>query len=60
MEMETTDGTVKRLGPGDLVLLEDTSGKGHVTRNPVFIPKNNKLSGQTLCRDPDSGKDCAC
>lgn len=33
VEMETTDGTVQRLGPGDLVLLEDTSGKGHVTRN---------------------------
>ena len=33
VEMETTDGTVRRLGPGDLVLLEDTSGRGHVTRN---------------------------
>lgn len=33
VEMETTDGTVRRLGPGDLILLEDTSGKGHVTRN---------------------------
>ncbi len=33
VEMETTDGTVRKLGPGDLVLLEDTSGKGHVTRN---------------------------
>jgi len=33
VEMETTDGTVRTLGPGDLVLLEDTTGKGHVTRN---------------------------
>jgi quercetin dioxygenase-like cupin family protein len=33
VEMETIDGMVRRLGPGDLVLLEDTSGKGHVTRN---------------------------
>ena len=33
VEAETTDGTVRRLGPGDLVLLEDTSGRGHVTRN---------------------------
>ncbi len=32
VEVETTDGTVRRLGPGDLVLLEDTAGKGHVTR----------------------------
>jgi quercetin dioxygenase-like cupin family protein len=33
VEMETTDGTVREFGPGDLILLEDTSGKGHVTRN---------------------------
>ncbi|HMA04823.1 MAG TPA: cupin domain-containing protein [Methanomicrobiales archaeon] len=33
VEVETTDGTVRRFGPGDLVLLEDTSGRGHVTRN---------------------------
>jgi hypothetical protein len=33
VEMETTDGTVRRFAPGDLVLLEDTSGRGHVTRN---------------------------
>ena len=33
VEMETTDGTVRKLSPGDLVLLEDTTGKGHVTRN---------------------------
>lgn len=33
VEMETTDGTVRKLGAGDLVLLEDTTGRGHVTRN---------------------------
>ena len=33
VEVETTDGTVRRFGPGDLVLLEDTSGRGHRTRN---------------------------
>jgi quercetin dioxygenase-like cupin family protein len=33
VEMETSDGTVRRLTPGDLILLEDTSGKGHLTRN---------------------------
>ncbi len=33
VEMETTDRTVRRFMPGDLVLLEDTSGKGHLTRN---------------------------
>ena len=33
VEVETTDGAVRRLRPGDLVLLEDTSGRGHITRN---------------------------
>ena len=33
VQMETTDGEVRQLGPGDLVLLEDTSGRGHLTRN---------------------------
>jgi hypothetical protein len=33
VEMETTDGMVKRFLPGDLVLLQDTTGKGHLTRN---------------------------
>jgi hypothetical protein len=31
--METTDGTARKFLPGDLVLLQDTSGKGHLTRN---------------------------
>ena len=33
VEAETTDGEVRRLDEGDLILLEDTSGRGHVTRN---------------------------
>jgi hypothetical protein len=33
VEMETTDGMVRVFRAGDLVLLEDTSGKGHLTRN---------------------------
>lgn len=33
VEMETTDGTARKFFPGDLVLLQDTSGKGHLTRN---------------------------
>jgi quercetin dioxygenase-like cupin family protein len=31
-ETETTDGEVRRLVPGSVVLLEDTEGRGHVTR----------------------------
>lgn len=31
-EIEVGDGTVKRLGPGDVVLAEDLTGQGHITR----------------------------
>jgi hypothetical protein len=33
VEVETSEGTVKQPGAGDLILLEDTSGKGHRSRN---------------------------
>lgn len=32
LEVETSDGERRRVGPGDLVFMEDTTGKGHVTR----------------------------
>jgi len=32
IEAEVSDGTRQRIGPGDLVFLEDTVGKGHITR----------------------------
>src|SRR6266545_7296120 len=32
VEITASDGTVRTFGPGDLVLLEDTSGKGHSSR----------------------------
>ena len=37
LQVETSDGSKHRIGPGDLVYLEDTRGKGHITRllNPV-------------------------
>jgi len=31
-EIEVGDGTVKRIGPGDVILAEDLSGQGHITR----------------------------
>lgn len=31
LDVEVSDGTRKHIGPGDLVYLEDTHGKGHVT-----------------------------
>jgi hypothetical protein len=31
-EIEVSDGETRRFGPGSVVLVEDTTGKGHVTR----------------------------
>jgi quercetin dioxygenase-like cupin family protein len=31
-EVEVGDGTVRRLGPGDVLLAEDLTGQGHITR----------------------------
>ena len=32
LEVEASDGEVRRFGPGSVVLVEDTFGKGHVSR----------------------------
>jgi hypothetical protein len=32
LEVEITNGTRRRIGAGDLVFLEDITGKGHITR----------------------------
>jgi hypothetical protein len=32
VEVETSDGTVRRFGPGSVTLVEDTTGKGHRSR----------------------------
>ena len=31
-EIETSDGDIRRFGPGDVLLAEDLTGKGHVNR----------------------------
>jgi len=31
-EIQVGDGTVARIGPGDVVLAEDLTGQGHITR----------------------------
>ncbi len=45
LEIEVGDGTTRRLGPGDILLGEDTTGQGHITRavggkpgRSLFIP----------------------
>lgn len=32
LEVEVSDGEVRTLGPGSVVLVEDTEGKGHISR----------------------------
>ena len=32
LQVEVSDGATRKIGPGDLVFLEDTKGKGHITR----------------------------
>jgi len=45
VEIEIGDGTVRRLGPGDILIAEDVTGQGHATREvgpdprvSVFVP----------------------
>lgn len=33
VEIECGDGTKRRLGPGDILLADDTTGQGHITRD---------------------------
>lgn len=44
-EVEASDGEVRQIGPGTIMLAEDTTGKGHITRSTgpeerlsLFIP----------------------
>jgi hypothetical protein len=32
IQVEVSDGSKRHIGPGDLVFLDDTQGKGHITR----------------------------
>jgi hypothetical protein len=44
VEIECGDGTKRRFGPGDIMLADDTTGQGHITREvqgprrSLFIP----------------------
>ena len=52
-EVETSDGKKVELGPGSIDLVEDTTGKGHITRDlppdgrvTVTIPLADQTPGQ--------------
>lgn len=44
VEIQVSDGEIRRFGPGDVLLVEDTTGKGHRNRRlseelkSIFIP----------------------
>lgn len=45
VDIEIGDGTVRRLGPGDVLIAEDLTGQGHATREvgpdsrvSIFVP----------------------
>jgi quercetin dioxygenase-like cupin family protein len=45
VDIEIGDGTVRRLGPGDILIAEDLTGRGHATREvgpaprvSIFVP----------------------
>ena len=39
MEIEISDGTTRRLAPGDVLVAEDLTGKGHITRGVGTEPR---------------------
>lgn len=51
VEIEVGDGTKRRLGAGDVLIAEDTTGQGHVTRElgpeprvSIFVPMRGPLT----------------
>ncbi len=39
VDIEIGDGTVRRMGPGSILLAEDTTGRGHKSRNVGGEPR---------------------
>lgn len=39
VDIEISDGTCRRLGPGDVLVAEDTSGRGHKSRAVAGEPR---------------------
>jgi hypothetical protein len=41
VEIETGDGTKRLLGPGEILLAEDTTGRGHISRSVDGQPRRS-------------------
>jgi hypothetical protein len=54
VEFETSDGQVRRIAAGNAVLVEDTHGKGHISRHP---PEGQNLILVMLPSGLDSDSD---
>ena len=53
VDIEVGDGTVRRLGPGDILIAEDITGQGHITREvgpearvSIFVPLQDAASSE--------------
>ncbi len=51
VDIEVGDGTVRRLSPGDILIAEDITGQGHITREvgdqprvSVFVPLDDHVA----------------
>jgi hypothetical protein len=40
VDIELGDGTVRRIGPGEILLAEDTTGQGHISRAVAGEPRS--------------------
>lgn len=47
LEIETGGGTVRRFGPGSVLLAEDLTGKGHISRDVGTEPRISVLVSLT-------------
>lgn len=43
VEIEASDGTIRRFGPGEVFLAEDATGKGHVSRAVNRQPRKSLI-----------------
>lgn len=47
VEVEVSDGETRQFGPGSVLLVEDTTGKGHVTRKVSDGPRSTLIAPLT-------------
>jgi hypothetical protein len=43
-EVEVSDGEIRQFGPGSVIVVEDTAGKGHITRSLSDSPRTTLIA----------------